>query len=317
MRLSAIFIAAFATAFPLSAMLAVKRRCSLATPLSRSVQTWRTCLTDKTSALEALDVIVEQGEGSPADTQHSHYRRFIAIRDSYDGFLAQFPGFDPSRPVAPNPVMRMPPSPGNKTYVDDPAAAMTLDFVNALYGAMLRSLVQGFSERDLQLKRVFFDTAIDGMFAISPIAQHLTRLPASPRSPGLNAGITFAMLRDVAPMPDGVAAITVLAERLRQLADGAHRALTNPQLAKEASATMRRLADRLDEVGKSSSPDRAKSRKSRQRKGGASLLNLRRVAASTPAFAYWSSHRFSKRTLSAHGSPQMMRPAPMGWWRQR
>ena len=160
-------------------------------------------ITDKASALQALDVIVEQGEGSPADTEHSHYRRFIAIRDSYERSLAQNPGFDPSRPVAPNPVMRKPPAPEGKTFIDEPAAALALDFANALYGAMLRALVQGFAEHEPTRKRAFLDTAIDGMFAIGPVAQYLTRLPASPRAPGLNAGMTFAMLRDVAPMPEG------------------------------------------------------------------------------------------------------------------
>ena len=202
-------------------------------------------VTDKASALQALDVIVEQGEGSPTDSEHSHYRRFIAIRDSYERSLAQNPGFDPSRPVAPNPVMRKPPAPEGKTFVDEPSAALALDFANALYGAMLRALVQGFAEREPARKRAFLDTAIDGMFAIGPVAQYLTRLPASPRAPGLNAGMTFAMLRDVAPMPDGAAAATVLSERLRQLADGAAHALAGAPIAEDSAVNLRKLADRL------------------------------------------------------------------------
>jgi CDGSH-type Zn-finger protein/uncharacterized Fe-S cluster protein YjdI len=202
-------------------------------------------VTDKASALQALDVIVEQGEGSPTDSEHSHYRRFIAIRDAYERFLAQHPGFDPSRPVASNPVMRNPPIPEGRTFVDAPGAALALDFANALYGAMLRALAQGFAEREPARKRAFLDTAIDGMFAITPIAQHLTRLPASPRAPGLNAGMTFAMLRDVAATPDGAVAAAVLSERLRQLADGAAHALADAPGAADAAANLRGLADRL------------------------------------------------------------------------
>ncbi|THD42096.1 MAG: hypothetical protein E7774_16575 [Bradyrhizobium sp.] len=202
-------------------------------------------VTDKASALQALDVIVEQGEGSPTDSEHSHYRRFIAIRDSYDRSLAQTPGLDPSRPVAPNPVMRKPPAPEGKTFVDEPGAALALDFANAVYGAMLRALVQGFAEREPGRKRAFLDTAIDGMFAIGPVAQYLTRLPASPRAPGLNAGMTFAMLRDVAPMPDAPAVAIVLSERLRQLADGAAHALAGAPIAEGTAAGLRKLADRL------------------------------------------------------------------------
>ena len=204
---------------------------------------------DLESALAALDVIVEQGEGSPADAAHSHYRRFLAIRDSYDALLAAFPGFDPSRPVAANPVMRKPPSPEGRVHVDAPEAARALDFANALYGAMLRALAQGFCERAPARKRALLDVAIEGMFAISPVARHLTRLPASPAAPGLTAGMTFAMLRDVAATPDGDAAMLTLSERLRQLAEGAARALDGAApLAGEAAANLRRLADRLDAV---------------------------------------------------------------------
>jgi len=202
-------------------------------------------VTDKASALLALDTIVEQGEGSPADVAHSHYRRFIAIRDAYEKLQAENDGFEPSRPVAPNPVMRMPPSPEGKTFIDDAAAAPVLDLANALYGAMLRALVQGFAEREPARKRAFLDTAIDGMFALSPVATHLTRLPASPRAPGLTAGITFAMLRDVSAPPDGETAARVLSERLRELAEGAGRVLAGAPAGAETSATLRRLADRL------------------------------------------------------------------------
>jgi CDGSH-type Zn-finger protein/uncharacterized Fe-S cluster protein YjdI len=203
-------------------------------------------VTDKASALRALDTIVEQGEGSPADVAHSHYRRFIAIRDAYQRFETEHPGFDPSRPVAPNPVMRKPPFPEGKTFIDEPGAASVLDLANAIYSAMLRALVQGFAERDPVRKRALLDTAIDGMFALSPVAAHLTALPASPRAPGLTAGMSFAMLRDVAPLPDGAAAVRVLGERLRQLADGASRALGGQAVGAEVSATLVRLADRLD-----------------------------------------------------------------------
>jgi len=203
-------------------------------------------VTDRASALKALDVIVEQGEGSPAHHDNSHYQRFLTIRAAYDRLTSSSPGFDPSRPVAPNPVMRRPPNPESKTFIDHPAAAAVLDLANAIYGLMLRALVQGFNESDPSRKRLYLDTAIDGMFAISPVAEHLTRLPASPTTPGLNAGITFAMLRDVAPMPAGTAATIVLAERMRQLAEGAPRALQVTPLADDLASTLGKLADRLD-----------------------------------------------------------------------
>jgi CDGSH-type Zn-finger protein/uncharacterized Fe-S cluster protein YjdI len=205
-------------------------------------------VTDKISAIRAVDVIVEQGEGSPADSARSHYQRFLAIRDTYDRFLSDHPGFDPSRPVASNPVMRHPPDPDGKVFIDDPGAALVLDLANAIYGAMLRALAQGFAENDPVLKRVFLDTAIEGMFAITPVAEHLTRLPASPSHPGLTAGMSFAMLRDLSPMPGGDAAAAVLSERLDELARGADQLIPG-----EPGATLRRLAERLAAVRRTES----------------------------------------------------------------
>jgi CDGSH-type Zn-finger protein/uncharacterized Fe-S cluster protein YjdI len=184
-----------------------------------------TKVTDLASALAALDTIVEQGEGSSADATHSHYRRFIAIRDEYAAWLAREPGFEPSRPIAPNPVMRRPPQPDGKTYVDHPGTAPVMDLANAVYAAMMRTLAQGFVETDAARKRRFFDAAIDSMFALRPIAEHLTRLPASASQNGLTAGMSFATLRDFGAWPAGVAP----EERFRELSAGAAQVLgANP-----------------------------------------------------------------------------------------
>jgi CDGSH-type Zn-finger protein/uncharacterized Fe-S cluster protein YjdI len=164
------------------------------------------------------------------------------------------PAFEPSRPLAPNPVMRTPPVPEGKTYIDAPEAAAALDLANALYGAMLRSLVQGFAEPKRELKRAFLDVAIEGMFLIGPVAEHLSTLPASPRAPGLNAGMTFAMLRDVAALPDGAAAARVIGERLAELGSGVERALPSGELAAKLAADCRRLSERLAPVTQKEPP---------------------------------------------------------------
>ena len=155
-------------------------------------------VTDLASARAALDTIVEQGEGSPADAAHSHYRRLIAIRDEYAAWVAREPGFEPSRPTAPNPVIRRPlqPDGGGKTYVDHPEAAAVMDLANAVYAAMLRTLAQGFIETEAASKRRFLDASLASMYALRPVAEHLTRLPASTSQNGLTAGMSFATLRD-------------------------------------------------------------------------------------------------------------------------
>jgi ferritin-like protein len=60
------------------------------------------------SAGRAIDLIVEQGEGSPADREESHYRRFLGIKSEYAALLAAHAEFAPAYPVAENPVMRRP-----------------------------------------------------------------------------------------------------------------------------------------------------------------------------------------------------------------
>ena len=200
---------------------------------------------DKASALKALDTIVEQGEGSSADVENSHYRRFLAVRDAYDRALAANPNFEPSRPLAPNPVMRRPTTTVGRTFIDAPEAAAALDLVNALYASTLRSLVQGFAEQDRERKRAFLDVTVQGMYAIGPAAEYLSTLPASPSAPGLNAGMTFATLRDFAPIPDGAAAAKMIAERFEQLAAGAEIALPKGELVTKFVADCHKFAKRL------------------------------------------------------------------------
>jgi hypothetical protein len=67
----------------------------------------------KTARL-ALDGIVTQGEGAPGDSATSHYQRFLDIKREYEQLLTARPEFVPGRPAAHNPVMRHPPTPGDK-----------------------------------------------------------------------------------------------------------------------------------------------------------------------------------------------------------
>ncbi len=65
-------------------------------------------VTDLKSADEAIETIIEQGEGAPEHSDDSHYSRFLRVRQEYDTFLREDPTFAPAFPVAHNPVMRRP-----------------------------------------------------------------------------------------------------------------------------------------------------------------------------------------------------------------
>jgi CDGSH-type Zn-finger protein/uncharacterized Fe-S cluster protein YjdI len=198
------------------------------------------------TALAACDTIVNQGEGADGDNERSHYNRFLGMCEAYHRLEAADPGFAPARPVASNPVMRRGPDRGN-LWVDAPEAAAVMDLANAIYNVMLRALSQGFADNDPVRKRAFIDVSIDGMYALTPVAEHLTRLKASTTVPDVTAGMSFATLRDVTPLPHGKAALAFIAERLEELATGVPRALSG-ELAEGTQKRLSTLAKKLRDI---------------------------------------------------------------------
>jgi CDGSH-type Zn-finger protein/uncharacterized Fe-S cluster protein YjdI len=181
-------------------------------------------VTDLKSAHAAIDTIVDQGEGAPQHRDDSHFARFQTIKAEYDALLAKHAGFVPARAVVENPVMRAPPSDAaNRVFIDEPVAALAVDLANALYGQMLRFLVQAFGRSaPSQLdQRLLVDCAVDTMQCMVPVAEALTRLPASTTRPGIAAGMTFAMLRNLAPSIEGRGEWLVMSERVGELARAA------------------------------------------------------------------------------------------------
>ena len=201
---------------------------------------------DLASALAAVDTIVRQGEGTSGHVEGSHYHRFRAIREEYGALLAARPGFAPARPVARNPVMRRPPTPQGKVWVNEPAAEEVLDLANAVYTFSLRLLCQGFGwAGEAPAKRVLLDGAIDAMFALGTVSTALTTLPASDDHPGVRAGTSFALLRAIAPLPHGGGEWAFLAERARELADACAAAERLAPALPRATRVLARVAEAL------------------------------------------------------------------------
>jgi CDGSH-type Zn-finger protein/uncharacterized Fe-S cluster protein YjdI len=180
-------------------------------------------VTDLASAHAAIDTIVVQGEGAPAHHDDSHFVRFLAIRREYTALLAANPAFSPAWPAAVNPVMRKPMDAADRVYIEAPQAAALVDLANALYGQMLRFLVQAFGRtapREAE-QTALVDGAIEMMQCMAPVAEALARTPASTSCPGVNAGMTFAMLRNLAPAIEGPSEWTTHGTRVQELADAA------------------------------------------------------------------------------------------------
>jgi hypothetical protein len=189
------------------------------------------------AADRAIDLIVQQGEGSKAERADSHFSRFQAVKREYETLLSENPLFAPAHPVAENPIMRRISDPEDTVFVDAQPAAMLLDFANAVYGMLLRFLVQAYTKSGEQ-KELMLSSAIDLMHVMDTAAKVSVKFPAT-REPGINAGMTFTMLRGVEPFIPGPSERVLIFERLNQIRSGARRAV---RLVPE----LRRAVERLD-----------------------------------------------------------------------
>jgi hypothetical protein len=174
------------------------------------------------TALAAFEAIVAQGEGAPMHTAGSHFGRFCDIRNEYRALLTRNSAFSPSHPAATNPVLRRPPRPEGRVWIETPEAAATVDLANACYGLLVRLLAYAYGvPAPHPDKALAVDLAISLMQAVTPLGEKAARLPAGPTNPHCNAGMSFTTLRDTAPLPFGPAARRFFVERLAELAGAA------------------------------------------------------------------------------------------------
>jgi len=172
------------------------------------------------TALAAFDAIVVQGEGAPADSVDSHYQKFLAIREEYRALKAKNPDFSPAFPAATNPVLRRPPRPEGRVWLENPEVIAVVDLANAAYGLMLRLLAYAYALPGPSVeKSLAADLAIGLMQAMVPLAERAARLPAGPSNPHCNGGVSFIALRNPAAFPPGRGARRFFVERFAQLAD--------------------------------------------------------------------------------------------------
>jgi len=174
------------------------------------------------TALAAFDAIVVQGEGAQEHSADSHFERFCAIRAEYQALKAANPSFEPSHPAATNPVLRRPPRPEGRVWIEDDASIATVDVANAGYGHMLRLLAYSYAvPAPHPDKALAIDLAIGLMQAVTLLGERAARLPAGPSNPDCNAGMSFTALRDAAPFAPGKGARRFFVERLEELAAAA------------------------------------------------------------------------------------------------
>jgi CDGSH-type Zn-finger protein/uncharacterized Fe-S cluster protein YjdI len=211
------------------------------------------------TALASLEAIVLQGEGAPAHAEGSHFDRFCIIRAEYRALKASNPAFAPSHPAATNPVLRKPPRPEGRVWIEAQDAIKVVDISNAAYGLMLRLLATAYAIPSPHPdKALTIDLGIGLMRAMTALGEHAARLPAGPSNPDCHAGMSFTALRDAAALPAGAAANRYFVERFAELSavanglaeNGNARLLTGARLL---AALTQRAARRLS----TSSPSQA------------------------------------------------------------
>jgi hypothetical protein len=199
-------------------------------------------VTDLASAMAAVEVIIEQGEGGRHDSEASHFARFVAMAKEYDAFLRDDPTFVPHRGVAFDPLMFAPIGDAPGCHIDAPGSARVLDLANAAYGLMLRLLASGTGTvQDRARRRVEIDGAVGLMHVLNELGILLTTLPSG-AEPTPRAGMNFHLPRSGLALPQAGAGPALLAERAHELA------LALDVLAASFPALDAKLAGRLREV---------------------------------------------------------------------
>ncbi|MET9232605.1 ferritin-like domain-containing protein [Lentzea sp. NPDC003310] len=178
---------------------------------------------DLPSALYAIDVITEQGEGgvlAEDAAEDSHYTSFLLIGELLRKAPVTGPHgelWNPAYPVARNPSLN-PASPAAE-QVTDPDARTVMQIFNESYFVALQLMAQHFGERpDASLRRSdLMNGAIDIMTGLMrPLAELLVTLPSGRR--GTTAGPSFELTEVPAAIARPDVARRAIALRLDDIA---------------------------------------------------------------------------------------------------
>lgn len=185
-------------------------------------------VTDRKSAREAINQILEEGEGRTIGSElynmKSHYDRFKRMLVELNQERDRDPNFSPARPVISNPVTRQAfrgAEGGN--MIEDPFTWQVAELCNAAYDALLLTLIRFYAHTDESPSEIqgLQETAFFPLMVmmVRPLAELLTRLPAGEEKyPGQTAGPSFEVYREIDFLPHKAAAWRILGERLDLIA---------------------------------------------------------------------------------------------------
>jgi len=178
-------------------------------------------VTDKKSALAAIDQVLIEGEGTEGHRQGSHFAVFHRILEELSAELEREPAFEPARPCVANPTLDDPGHAG-QTVLTAPATRALARVFDRSYGVMLVMLARYYVHTDetpAELSTLQTTAFFPCMtLLIRPIAEMLTLLPATSDPAAGNAGPAFTPPRATLFLPDKRSAWQVIAEQLDEIA---------------------------------------------------------------------------------------------------
>jgi Ferritin-like len=217
-----------------------------------------TAVTDVTSAQTVIDLIIAQGEGTPTDQTHNHFRTFVGILGEYRAEVQSDPAFQPARPVVGNPLLDLQRDQSDAislgaNVINDSPARDVIEIFAAVYEVMLQILTRYFAHTDEDgeqlyvLKSAFLNLM---SFVLAPIGMAITQLPAGASFADKTAGPSFEVFSDVALLPHLNSAWVYFRERLTEIAAACDSLAAGPPAAGQplqtaltaASAALRRIA---------------------------------------------------------------------------
>jgi hypothetical protein len=210
-------------------------------------------VTDLASARQAIDTIVEQGEGARGEWRDAHFGRLLGILDEYLELKQADPGFEPARPVVAANVR--PQATGIVVpLITDPGTTRCMDLLNVAYEVLLQLLSRYFAHTDESPEQlaVLADVSVGLMYtAIKPLGTVVTMLPVGADLPGVTAGPGFELFYQVDYLlPHREAAWVLMEERLRDAAAFARRCgqLCTPVLMEPLAKVARSLERSADQL---------------------------------------------------------------------
>jgi hypothetical protein len=176
-------------------------------------------VTDGASAHQAIDTILEQGEGARGHWRNAHFGRFVEILDEYRQLKAANPDFEPARPVL---FATVRPSEHDDSVprITDGVTSRCMDLFNVGYEVLLQILYRYFAhteETDAQLTTLSGAAIALMVGVLKPLGDMITTLPVGPEHPGMKAGASFELFYENDYLvPHREAAWALLEERLRE-----------------------------------------------------------------------------------------------------